>query len=76
MKDDQELFNKLFKINGDLIVSTGIYEDVKRRLRAIKAEITTYHKRSDKESKAWFTVETIEDILKMDLSQFKEDSEK
>ena len=75
MKDDQELFNKLFKIDGDFFVSTGVFEDVETRLRAIKSEITTYHKRSKKESKAWFTVESIEEILKMDLSQFKEKPE-
>ena len=63
MKDDSELMNKLFRTEGDLIISTGEYEKLKRMIHAIRAEIVTHHRREKPKRDAWFTVELIEKIL-------------
>lgn len=66
MKEAQELFQKLFIYDEDLLVSTRVYEKLERKISAIKAELITYHRRDDKEDSAWFTIELIEKILNED----------
>jgi len=64
---EPEYISAIKSLNNSLLTTIDLERKynayLKKKLGAIKAEIITYHRRDNKESTAWFTIELIEKIL-------------